>query len=205
MKTQLLEGWSTDYITVVKKLHHNSEVHTCTTSSLVRWVKPTALKTFADVPLVWNLKCALGSEVCPQTSFFFTPSSRLHVMTYFWYLAAWVLLLLQVCVLHVWLAFFKHQQELPLREGARQERKRKKEVRGARRASDRALRLSPQMVIVWNSRVMISCCALSVYLADAVGYELIKRNISLDIVSTLRSDYGLRRPVKQKSHDFGNG
>lgn len=90
--------------------------------------------------------------------------------------------------------FFKHQQELPLREGASQERKRKKEVRGARRAADRALRLSPQMVIVWNSRVMISCCALSLYLADAVGYELIKRNISLDIVSTLRSDYGATAP-----------
>lgn len=139
--------------------------------------------------------------------FFFAPSSRLHVMTYFRYLAARFLLLLQVCALHVWLAGFSNiNRNYPSREGARQERKRKKEVRGARRAPDRAPRLSPQMVIVWNSRVVISCCALSLYLADAVGYELIKRNISLDIVSALLSDYGgLRRPVKQKSHDFRNG
>lgn len=157
-----------------------------------------------------GLKCASGSKVCPPSLplLFFAPYSRLHVMTYFCYFAARFLTAVAgVCASRVAGRPLKHQQELPLREAARQERKRKKEVRGARRASDRAPRLSPQMVIVWNSRVMISCCALSFYLADAVGYELIKRNISLDIVSALLSDYGggLQRPVKQKSHDCRNG
>lgn len=155
--------------------------------------------------LDWNLKCAPGSGVCPPILIFLYSFQPLACHDIFLILCCvGFTAVAGVCASRV-AGFFKHQQELPLREGARQERKRKKEVRGARRASDRALRLSPQMVIVWNSRVMISCCALSVYLADAVGYELIKRNISLDIVSTLRSDYGLQYPVKQKSHDFRNG
>lgn len=37
-----------------------------------------------------------------------------------------------------------------------------------------------------------SHAALSLYLTDPVGYELIKRNTSLDIVSTLLSDYQLQ-------------
>lgn len=121
------------------------------------------------------LICASGPQV-----FYFQQLACCDIFVVQGWLVLHAERLLQVC-----LCF----NVLSCRGGERRTRKRKWE-----RKSQRQIKLNTvhHRWLLFRIPGSWSHAALSLYLTDPVGYELIKRNTSLDIVSTLLSDYQLQ-------------
>lgn len=98
----------------------------------------------------------------------------------------WKMAVAGVCAPHVGGFWF-----LSLQNTREREEEKKGSSRGKARVGSSPAQLAHRWLL-FGIPGSWSHAALSVYLTDPVGYELIKRNTSLDIVSTLLSDYRLQ-------------